>query len=279
MSNVKEIPIIDIDSTLVSLDYGMVEEEKPIKLITINEQASDFDIEFETPAPYTVENENSTDTKYEKEVTVAHDSSLHYTDVKTCSELPEEYVEMGVEFKLYWIIDGEEVDVTYDPAFAVEYVDTDGNEINDQICWIVPQLSEQTFQITAELAVINAQSFPTVGGNWEVRFTTMGEANLTITAVDGTDWSLDNEETDLNFLEIRCGEQVISSQWIADSVFVPDYSCDEISFEISNVLTLGIHNLQFTFGNSIDHAHNDAQESPQHTFEIRVSQSTDDAEE
>ena len=107
----------------------------------------------------------------------------------------------------------------------------------------------------------------------------MGEADLTITAVDGTDWSLDNEETDLNFLEIRCGEQVISSQWIDDSVFVPDYSCDEISFETSNVLTLGIHNLQFTFGNSIDHAHNDAQESPQHTFEIRVSQSTDDAEE
>jgi len=263
----------------VSLDDEIVQEEKPIKLVIIDEQASDFDLEFETPAPYTIEDESITDTKYEKEVVVAHDSSLHYTDVKTCSDLPEEYVELGVEFTLDWIIDGVDVDVTFDPAFAVEYVDTDGNDIDDQMCWIVPQLSEQTFQITAELSVINVQSFPIVGENWEVRFTTLGTSDLTITAVDGTDWSLDNEQTDLNFLEIQCGEQIITSQWVDGSVFIPDYSCDDISFETSKVLTTGEHNLQFTFGISTDHAHNHAREPSEFTFETRISQSTDDAEE
>jgi len=264
----------------VSLDDEMIQEEKPIKLVTIDEQASNFDLEFETPAPYTIEDERFTDETYEKEVIVAHDSSLHYTDVRTCSELPEEYVEMGVEFNLYWEIDGTEVDVTYNSEFAVEYVDTDGNEINDQMCWTILQLSEQTFQIVAVLTVINVQTFPTVGENWEVRFTTLGVADLTITAVDGTDWSLwTDEETDLTFLELRCGEEVINTQWTDNSIFVPDYSCDDVSFETSKVLTSGVHDLQFTFGTGIGYAHNHAQDPPQHTFEIRVSQSTDDAEE
>lgn len=279
LSSVDEISNPAIDSALVLLDNEIVQEEKPIKLVTIDEQASDFNLEFETPAPYIIEDESITDTKYEKEVVVAHDSSLHYTDVKTCSELPEEYVEMGVEFTLDWIIDGVDVDVTFDPAFAVEYVDTDGNDIDDQMCWIVPQLSEQTFQITAELSVIDVQSFPIVDENWEVRFTTLGSADLTITAVDGTDWSLDNEDTDLNFLEIQCGDEIITSQWVGGSVFIPDYSCDDISFETSKVLTTGEHNLQFTFGISTDHAHNHARESSEFALETIVSQSTDDAEE
>ncbi len=279
LSSIDEVPTPSIDSILVSIDDKMLQEEMPLKLITIEEQTTEINVEFETPAPYTVEQETLTETNYEKEVTVAHESTLHYTDVKTYSDLPEEYVEMGVEFNLYWEVDGQQVDVTFDPDFAVEYLNNDGNEIYDQMCWIVPQLSEQTFQIVAQLTVINTQSFPTVGDTWEVRFTTLGTADLTISAVDGTTWSLDEEDSDLNFVDIRCGEQIIPSQWIDDSIFIPDYSCDEISFETSDVLTPGEHNLEFIFGTDTDQAHNDAQEPPQHTLEVRVSQSSDDAEE
>ena len=38
-------------------------------------------------------------------------------------------------------------------------------------------------------AIINVQSYPTVGGNWTLRFNTTGKANLTITAVNGTTWT------------------------------------------------------------------------------------------
>jgi YVTN family beta-propeller protein len=153
ISDIDEISISTIDSTLVPLDDQMIQEEKPIKLVTINEYASDFDLEFETPAPYTIENENSTDSEYEKEVTVAHDSTLHYTDVKSYTDIPEELVDDGVEFSLYWMINDTKTDVTNDPRFQVEFVDTDGNGISDQIQWTVPQLSEQTFVIEAIIEV------------------------------------------------------------------------------------------------------------------------------
>lgn len=39
------------------------------------------------------------------------------------------------------------------------------------------------------LTIINVQSYPTVGGNWTVRFNTTGKANLAITAVNGTTWT------------------------------------------------------------------------------------------
>ena len=35
----------------------------------------------------------------------------------------------------------------------------------------------------AEIVIINVQSFPTVGGNWTVQFTTNGTADLTITGI------------------------------------------------------------------------------------------------
>ena len=39
------------------------------------------------------------------------------------------------------------------------------------------------------ISIINVQSYPTVGGNWSVGFSTTGTADLTITAVNGTTWT------------------------------------------------------------------------------------------
>jgi len=84
------------------------------------------------------------------------------------------------------MINDTKVDVTNDPRFAVTYVDTDGNRIADKMEWIVPKLSEQEFEIEADIQIINVQSYPTVGGNWTVNFDTTGTANLTITAIGNT---------------------------------------------------------------------------------------------
>jgi len=76
-------------------------------------------------------------------------------------------VEQGIVFNLFWNIDGVRTLVTDDPRFQVEFIDTDGNGIVDQMRWIVPQLSEQLFEIIASLILkslladgtLNATSF------------------------------------------------------------------------------------------------------------------------
>ena len=142
----------------------MLQEDMPLKVLLLNETAETLELTFMTPAPYTLETDNSTNGKYVKKVTVTHDSALHYTNVTAFSNLPENLVSKGVEFSLFWNINGSRVDVTNDERFAVEFVDTNGNEIADQMQWIVPQLSEQEFEIEAEINIINVQSYPTVGG-------------------------------------------------------------------------------------------------------------------
>jgi len=119
-SSYEDIPT---DSSLASLDLvpEQVQEEEPTKLLVINETTSDVLIEFETSAPYTIEKEYSDETMYNKTVTVASFSALHYTNVTSYSDIPEYLVEQGVEFDLFWNIDGVKTNVTDDPRFQVEF--------------------------------------------------------------------------------------------------------------------------------------------------------------
>jgi len=123
--------------------------------------------------------------------------------------------------------------------------------------WIVPQLSEQQFEIEADIVIINVQSYPTVGGNWTVYFDTVGTADLTITGIDGTTFG-ETLPDDLEFLEINDGTQTLTPTIQGNSIFYPNYSSTEIGFEISRVLTPGEHHLMFQFGNDIQYANNDA---------------------
>ena len=268
--------VIDNELALASLDLvpDMVQEEKPTELVIINETSTEYNIKFETPAPYTIEEDHSTSELYNKTVTVAHNSTLHYTDVKSYSDIPEDLVSQGIEFKLYWMINETKTDVTNDARFAVEFVDTNSNGIVDQMQWIVPKLSEQEFVIEAQITIINVQSYPVVGGTWEVRFTTTGTADLTITASNGTTWSDSNENNDLKFLSVKCGDQTINYQWIDGSVFIPNYSCTEISLETSKVLTSGSHHIMFRFGNDVEYAHNFATTEINHIYVEQTTRQT-----
>ncbi len=164
---------------------------------------------------------------------------------------------------------------------AVVTAVAEGNELykckdwnfEEQICegtWeklmdIVPG-QEYSFVLTpddpgyaeTDITIIDVQSYPTVGGNWEVRFNTTGMADLTITVFNGTTWSNVNEDNDLKFLETRCGNNVLEYEWINNSVFISNYSCDETGYEISKVLTCGKHTLEFKFGNDTKYAYNEA---------------------
>jgi hypothetical protein len=114
---------------------------------------------------------------------------------------------------------------------------------------------------SGDITVINVQSYPLVGGEWRVIFTTVGEANLTITAVNGTTWSNSNQECDLQFLGCRRGNETLDYLWSNDSVFIPHFSSNETCYEISKVLQPGVHTLVFLFGTSVAFAHNLASEN------------------
>ena len=61
--------------------------------------------------------------------------------------------------------------------------------------------------IERDITIINVYSYPTVGGKWIVRFTTVGQADLVITAVNGTYWGKNNEGNDLQFLDLKCCDE------------------------------------------------------------------------
>ncbi len=126
---------------------------------------------------------------------------------------------------------------------------------------------DYTFTITpddpafgeANLAIINVQSYPELGGNWTVDFTTFGKAPLTITATNGTTWDDLDETGDLRFLEMKCGNTTLSPLWKDNQkeVFVPNFQCDETASITSKVLTAASHTLEFTFGADVEYAYND----------------------
>jgi len=189
---------------------------------------------------------------FRKNVSVESNASVHYCNVSAYSDL--EAPATGV--RLYLLLDGSKTDVTDDPAYRVRPEDANGDGLYERIHWIIPQLSKKKFLIEADIVVLDVQSYPVVGGNWTVRFNTTGTANLTIKAVDGTTWSNTDDSSDLRFLELRCGGQVVDYSWVNGSVYVPDYTCNETGYEVSRVLSSGHHHLMFVYGGVVAYADN-----------------------
>ncbi len=114
---------------------------------------------------------------------------------------------------------------------------------------------------TEQITILNIHSYPLIGGNWTVLFTTVGQADLTISAINGTTWSNNDQDHDLKFLECRRGNETLVYSWVNNSVFIPDFSSNETCYEISKVLTPGPHTLMFQFGDDIAFAYNLASEN------------------
>jgi hypothetical protein len=115
-------------------------------------------------------------------------------------------------------------------------------------------------QDSGNITIINVQSFPLVGGKWTVRFSTVGRADLIITAINGTSWSNAKNCSgyDLQFLSIQRGNQTLDYEWADGSVIIENYSSNETGYEISKVLDAGEHSLKFQFGDDVAYAYNDA---------------------
>jgi hypothetical protein len=114
---------------------------------------------------------------------------------------------------------------------------------------------------TCDITIMNSHSYPLVGGKWTVLFTTVGQGDLTITAINGTNWSNTDRNHDLRFLECRSGNETLFYSWVNNSVFIPDFSSNETCSEISEVLAPGPHTLLFQFGDDVAFAYNLASEN------------------
>ena len=171
--------------------------------LVINEswaQNTEIQIEYETEAPISIEDEIN---QYTKEIKIVSDT--HYDDIlayTTLNDVPQSAI------KLYWIQNNSRT--LFD---NINYLDENNNGLIDRIEWTVPHLSNQTFEVS--VTVLNVQSYPTVGGNWTVAFNTSGTGNLNIFAYNGTTYSEVPEDSstinDLEYLETRCGNIVVNT--------------------------------------------------------------------
>ena len=249
----------DVVYSSMDLNPKLLEDEGITKIIVIDHPAQHVTITFATGVTAQYEEDLSDSDTFTKTVKVSHRSNLHYHDIPVCSEISEELVESGADFRLYWIVDGEEIDVTDDERFDVHFVDSDGNGIDDQMCWTIPQLSEQNFVISADLSIINVQSYPIVDGNWDVKFTTSGTADLVVTGIDGTTFG-DSLPDDLKFLSLSNGTHSFDPVIVDNSLTFNDYTSNQESVFSSQVLTEGKHYLEFTYGSDTEIASNSASE-------------------
>lgn len=129
---------------VVSDTTGFVVSDKKVNnnVVEITDNAGlevvqEVTLEYETSAPYAVEN-TFVD---KKEVTIFGPDVVHYIDVVSFTEIPESFDITNPEVvKVFWQNNGVYLEPT-------EVSDLDGNGIYDYVEWITPSLSNQTFII------------------------------------------------------------------------------------------------------------------------------------
>ncbi|MBR9699944.1 hypothetical protein GOV09_05795 [Candidatus Woesearchaeota archaeon] len=207
--------------------------------LMIDEDIQEIEIEYYTEAPELIEEEVTTSLKK-----VVISSPVHYENITAFTAIDDK---PRSAIHLFRTTDGIREKVSF------EAFDENANGLIDKIEWIVPHLSNQTYEV--EISVLNVQSYPTVGGIWEVRFNTTGKANLTISAINNTLYgsSLPN---DLLPDELQCGFTDLNYTWEGNDVTYNDYECNQTGYWKVIVLTEGVHNQQFTFGDAVAYANN-----------------------
>ncbi len=266
--------------------------------LTIVHNSTNYQIEYYTEAPYSIENQSSNSSK---EILIVGPDIVHYQNVLVYSRLPMEVGDIS-SIKLYHTLI-EEINFTVQTTTNItdnetgeireeiieqnisNYTekieetsfianDTDGNGLYDFIYWNVSHLSNQSYEIS--INILNVYSHPSLYGDWIVEFNTTGTANLRITASHNesygdeysrwSNYSEDSDLYDLKFLEIKCGNDILNYTWIGEdcetndcSVLIDNYSCAQTGFEVSKVLTVKKHILKFEYGNQTAFAFNDVQ--------------------
>src|SRR3989344_110169 len=121
-----------IDETAAEKDLETIEVE-----LSVDDASANYEIEYETPAPYAIETEKNTG----KDVKIVGPDSVHYENVLAFTNLNENLnVKNPNKIRIHWIENDTWI-------FPTSVKDSDSNGVYDYIEWNVPHLSEQTFEI------------------------------------------------------------------------------------------------------------------------------------
>ncbi len=241
----------------VGEEFEILERENSLELVLDNTKELVV-IEYETPAPYSLEEETSKG----KIVKIVGPENIHYENVLVFAEISKELeFREGTEFKIYWVEEEKYIE-------SYEFYDLNGNGLYDYVEWIAPHLSNQTFEIT--ITVLNPLEYLKDGDLWKVYFNTTGVGNLTIYSPNAffEEIPKDNLETEdeMEFLNLKCGEEnliddlyiiteneeILKYSEINESVkplkfFVENYSCLDTG-EFSSFMNIaGYAVLNFSF--------------------------------
>ncbi len=105
--------------------------------VELDNTATEYEVEYETPAPYAIEE----DTEEGKKVKIVGPENIHYENILSFTELNENLnIVNPSKIKIYWV-----ENESYVPVQKIE--DKNSNGIYDYVEWITPHLSEQTFII------------------------------------------------------------------------------------------------------------------------------------
>jgi parallel beta-helix repeat protein len=249
----------------VTPEDNMTGEEYAQERIELNitddiNESTIYEITYQTPAPIKEEENIGL---YSKRIIVS--STVHYTSIFTATAIPGEYPRENIH--LYRIINGGEQEVE-----GIEYFDNDSDSLVDSIGWIVPSLSNETYEL--RIVILNVHSYPGLGENWTVMLNTTGKANLTITPIEGTAFSefladLNGTVDDLEFLELACGNESLkpmlqlietnrtfhnysllslNDSIAITSLFIENYTCNDTGYLTNKEINGGRHVLLFEFG-------------------------------
>jgi hypothetical protein len=246
---------------------GKAEIGKPVNWTM---KISNYTVNYETTAPEKIEETTQTG----KRITILSNASDHYYNVSVFADLPD----LIHKPRLYHIINESRIDVTKDALFDVKYLDINNNNKVDRIEWIVPQLSNQTFEIS--ITILNPYTYLRDKEVWTVAFNTTGTADLTINSTNAgwVEFFDDNNETfdEMKFVYIKCGNNSLNNVLkLKDSLgnvynysdltendsikitnlIIENYNCNETGYVKNYMIKAGYATLQFTFGSEVAFAY------------------------
>jgi hypothetical protein len=267
----KEKNIFDFFKNIFAKITGRVittEETENIKEVVIDENATEYEIEYETPGPVSFEKDISSG----KEIAISSD--LHYENVLVYTNLSEEVPENAI--KLYHVTNG-----SWLRTETTNY-DSNNNSLVDYVEWVVPHLSNQSYLLVIEISKAEHldsdrnfisdiyEDVKELDGNWSeviptgdyVRVTfeenLTSEKDITIYArvVNGTPKilvyefegldliaefeNIDNDEYNKIYLTALNGTQdvfdlkIINGSLVFDHIIDPTYSIGKIENPINN---------------------------------------------
>lgn len=121
--------------------------------------------------------------------------------------------------------------------------------------WLKTAIYPVVLDPTVEINVLNVQSYPAVGGEWKIEFTTQGKESLTITGMSHDEYKTVFGE-DVEFKFLQCGQQKIRTLKQGNGYLAGSWECADKGVLTVKVLKPGKHHLQFDFGEETADAYN-----------------------